>query len=285
MLKSKRGISFFVIAIVYTVAIFVGILVFDKFPFEPWLSLLLSDVLATVIVFVASVVFDNASVYDPYWSIQPIVILWAFAFKYGVNLTGLLFVAVVTLWGIRLTANWAYTFAGLSHQDWRYTMLKQRTGWFYPFVNFLGIHLVPTLIVYACVLPAVVVLLESAPFNVWSLPFLSLSAFAFILQGIADCQMHSFRKSKTGGFIRVGLWRHCRHPNYLGEILMWWGIAGASVCVLSDAWYLIVGALLNTVLFFTVSIPMAEKRQSRKEGFAEYKKQTRLLLPIKKIKE
>jgi len=36
------------------------------------------------------------------------------------------------------------------------------------------------------------------------------------------------------------------------------------------------------VLFLAVSIPMAEKRQSRKPGFAEYKKQTRMLLPIKK---
>jgi hypothetical protein len=42
------------------------------------------------------------------------------------------------------------------------------------------------------------------------------------------------------------------------------------------------GALANTVLFFAVSIPMAEKRQSRKEGFGEYKRATRMLLPIKK---
>ena len=43
-----------------------------------------------------------------------------------------------------------------------------------------------------------------------------------------------------------------------------------------------VGAVANTLLFLVVSIPMADKRQSRKEGFAEYKKQTKMLLPIKK---
>lgn len=48
------------------------------------------------------------------------------------------------------------------------------------------------------------------------------------------------------------------------------------------AWYLAAGALANTVLFLAVSIPMAEKRQSRKVGFDAYKKQTRMLLPIKK---
>lgn len=46
--------------------------------------------------------------------------------------------------------------------------------------------------------------------------------------------------------------------------------------------YLVAGAVANTILFFAVSIPMADKRQSRKDGFAEYKKQTRMLLPIKK---
>jgi hypothetical protein len=47
-------------------------------------------------------------------------------------------------------------------------------------------------------------------------------------------------------------------------------------------WYLLLGAVLNTLLFLCISIPMADKRQSKKDGFAEYKKQTRMLLPIKK---
>ena len=49
-----------------------------------------------------------------------------------------------------------------------------------------------------------------------------------------------------------------------------------------DNWYLLAGALANTVLFFTVSIPMMEERQAKKRGYFEYKKRTRLLVPIKK---
>ena len=98
----------------------------------------------------------------------------------------------------------------------------------------------------------------------------------------ADIQMHKYRKNRTTPFIRVGLWKYSRHPNYLGEILMWWGVAMAVVCAAPSAWYLAAGAVANTLLFLVVSIPMADKRQSRKEGFAEYKKQTRMLLPIKK---
>ena len=63
---------------------------------------------------------------------------------------------------------------------------------------------------------------------------------------------------------------------------MWWGIALSVICIVPNAWYLAIGALSNTILFFTVSIPMAEGKQSKKDGFAEYKNQTRILLPIKK---
>jgi len=54
------------------------------------------------------------------------------------------------------------------------------------------------------------------------------------------------------------------------------------VAVLGFKWYLVAGAAANTLLFLCVSIPLADGRQSRKEGFAEYRKQTRMLLPIKK---
>ena len=95
--------------------------------------------------------------------------------------------------------------------------------------------------------------------------------------------MHKYRKNRTTPFNRNGLWKNSRHPNYLGEILMWWGIGLAIVITDFNLWWLLLGALLNTLLFSFVSIPMAEKRQSRKEGFLEYKKETRFLLPVKKF--
>ena len=59
-------------------------------------------------------------------------------------------------------------------------------------------------------------------------------------------------------------------------------ISGIDYKFISKCWWLIAGALANTVLFFTVSIPMADKRQSQKQGYAEYKACTRSLLPIPK---
>ena len=271
------------IFIIYSIATACGVLSYIYLPFHFAVNLLLADVIATAVTFLFSVIFGNASVYDPYWSVQPIVIVIAFAiYAPTLGAAQILPMFAIFLWGIRLTANWAYTFHGLTHQDWRYTMLKEKTGKLYPIVNFLGIHLVPTLIVYGCTLPAVFTLTESPAFNAGSAVFFAMSIIAVVLQGTADIQMHKFRKNGTGGFIRCGLWKYSRHPNYLGEILMWWGIALAFVCIMPEHWYLIAGAFANTLLFLFISIPLADKRQSRKDGFDEYKAATRMLFPIKK---
>jgi steroid 5-alpha reductase family enzyme len=210
------------------------------------------------------------------------VILLAFAFGRELTVLGVLLLVAVFYWAVRLTANWAYTFGNLMHQDWRYTMLHEKTGVFYPFVNFVGIHMVPTLVVWGCILPAVYAVREGLAANPASIAFVLLSVLAASMQGIADIQMHTFRRHRDGAFIRRGLWKYSRHPNYLGEILMWWGVGLAVVCAAPQAWYLLGGAIANTVLFLAVSIPLAEGRQSRKPGYAEYKKQTRMLLPIRK---
>lgn len=281
-LKENRVASFVVLTLIYIIATIVGIAVYRMLSFPWWLSLLIADTVATVVTFIFSLIFGNASVYDPYWSVQPPVILIAFAIGKELTALGILLIIAVLYWAIRLTANWAYTFSNLNHQDWRYTMLKEKTGVFYPIINFVGIHMVPTLIVYGCILPAVWAIINGVTANFGSVIFVCVSLGATTMQGIADYQMHKFRKNKNGAFIRNGLWKYSRHPNYLGEILMWWGVALSVVCAVPNAWYLLTGALANTILFFAVSIPMADGRQSRKEGFAEYKKQTRMLLPIKK---
>lgn len=280
--KQNRTLSFIIITLIYIIAGIIGICLYRMLTFSWWLNLLIADAAATVFVYAFSVMLSNASVYDPYWSVQPIVILAAFAVGKELNAVRVMLLFAVVFWGIRLTANWAYTFKDLTREDWRYTMLCEKTGAFYQFVNFTGIHMVPTLIVYACVLPAVYAFLNEGTPNIGTVLFFMLSVFAVILQTLSDCQMHTFRKNKTENFIRTGLWKYSRHPNYLGEILMWWGIALLVLSAFPRVPYLCMGALLNTALFMAVSIPMADGRQSKKSGYSEYKNSTRILLPIKK---
>ena len=236
-IKESRAASFAVIFIIYALAAVFGVWCFGLFDLPWWVSLLIADTLATVLTFAFSVILGNASVYDPYWSVQPPVILVCLAAKVGVNFFGVLLLSAVGFWGVRLTANWAYTFKGLMHQDWRYTMLREKTGALYPLVNFVGIHLVPTLVVYGCTLPAAYALLYGLEANALSIIFVCVSLFAALMQGAADIQMHKYRRARKGAFIRTGLWKYSRHPNYLGEILMWWGIGLAVFCALVRTYF------------------------------------------------
>lgn len=284
-LKESRIASFIVILIVYALAGASGIYSYRYLPFSWEINLFIADAIATVVVFIFSLIFKNASVYDPYWSVQPIFIVVCYFVTNEFSIPGLLALIAICIWGVRLTANWAYTFANLYHQDWRYTMLHEQTKGFYPIINFIGIHMVPTIVVYACVLPACYLIKNPASANVFTYIFFACALLAVTLQCVSDVQMHKYRKNRTTPFIRVGVWKNSRHPNYLAEISMWWAIGLLSVLTMNANFITLIGAFLNTCLFMFVSIPMADKRQSRKEGFLEYKNETRMLIPIKKFKK
>ncbi|MBE5731563.1 MAG: DUF1295 domain-containing protein [Clostridiales bacterium] len=282
-IKSNRALSFIIVTLAYVIALVISVVVFIYLPTDLWLKILVADVVATVVIFVFSVALKNASVYDPYWSVQPIVILGGMAFVFGFSVASILIFIAVCIWGVRLTANWAYTFKSLEHQDWRYTMLKEKTGVFYPIINFVGIHMVPTLIVYMCTMPVVFVFQYASSINAFSIICFVCVLLSVLLQGVSDFQMHSFRRNRRGKFIRTGAWKYSRHPNYLAEILTWWSVGFYAFSLMYTCWFLLVGAFMNTLLFLFVSIPMADKRQSAKEGFDVYKKQTRMLLPLPKF--
>ena len=281
-MKNNRVISFLIILFIYLFASFIGIFLSIHLPFNIYINILLADISATILVFIFSLIFKNASVYDPYWSVQPMVIVISLLVTHEITIPRVLGAIAVCAWGIRLTANWAYTFGGLNHQDWRYTMLKEKTKIFYPVVNFIGIHMVPTLVVFLCCTPLICLFENSNYLNVGTIIFFVGSILSMILQGVADIQMHKYQKNRTMPFIRDGLWKYSRHPNYLAEILMWWNIGLLCVTSLHGYWYILIGAVANTMLFMFVSIPLADGKQSKKDGFLEYKKATRMLLPIKK---
>ncbi|MBQ2155735.1 MAG: DUF1295 domain-containing protein [Clostridiales bacterium] len=282
LIKESKTAGILIITSIYIMAAAIGLGVYMLMTFPFWAKLLIADVLCTVFVFIFSLLFKNASVYDPYWSVQPIVIVLFFACGHKLTLPSLLLLISILYWGIRLTGNWAYTFGGLKHQDWRYTKFEKETGKLYQFISFTGIHMMPTLIVYLCTLPAVFVIKNEVQANAGSIAGTVICICAATLQLVSDTQMHRYRKSGRHGLIRTGLWKYARHPNYLGEILMWWGIGIQAVSVMPQYWWLLAGALANTVMFFTVSIPLADKRQSQKPGYAEYKASTRSLLPVPK---
>lgn len=282
-MKQSRKLSFLFTIIVYALALAVGLFVYGRMRGGVLFRVFAADIAATVFLFLVSLPLENASVYDPYWSVAPIVILPLAMRAFGVwNAGTIALLCCVTYWGVRLTANWAYTFQGYDHQDWRYTMLREKSGALYPLVSLFGIMLFPTLVVYLCLLPALHYI-KFGGINLVTLLGFALCLCAATLQLVADVQLHRFQRQakNRGQIIRHGVWRHARHPNYLGEILMWWGVFVVLLSVRPSLWLLGIGALTNTLMFLLISIPMAESRMAGyKEGFDRYVQETNRLLPI-----
>ena len=285
-MKKNRMAGFAVIAVIYVAAIGIGILIYRVLPeLHIFLRILAGDIGATILVYLAGVFLKNASVYDPYWSVAPLVILTGIALDTGKPDAGVVLLLVaVWIWGVRLTTNWAYTFKNLTTQDWRYDDYKQRYPRMFQLISFFGINLVPTAVVYLCMLPGVVFVKESA-WNVITVLGFIVCIAAATLQLAADLQMHRFRRRNTGSglIMRSGLWKYARHPNYFGEILMWWGVYIIMLSAAPDRWGLLIGPAANTLMFLFISIPLADKRNRKiRQGFDEYYRETRHLLPIKK---
>ncbi len=288
-MKHSKLLGLLVLLVTYVAAFVVGLITFNLLSNilpDVLMRILVADVVATLFVWSIGLILKTASVYDPYWSIQPPVILLALMVYRGVGDMGaIVLLSLVVLWSFRLTANFIYTFSDLSYQDWRYTMLREKSGKLYFFVNLFGINLFPTLVVYACIYPMLLYVEKggSATFNLLSLIGLTLGVIAILFETVADVQMQQFRSvpENKGKIIRVGLWKHNRHPNYFGEILMWWGIYAIILALNPSIWFVFFGALINTLMFLVISIPMAERRLANyKQGFQEYRQETWALFPL-----
>ena len=71
LIKKSRPLSFVAVLLVYVISAAVGIFTYLSLDLDLWLGLLIADLVATVVTFIFSLIFGNASVYDPYWSVQP----------------------------------------------------------------------------------------------------------------------------------------------------------------------------------------------------------------------
>lgn len=253
---------------------------------EPLALLGLADLAAMVVVFIGSLAADNSSLYDPYWSVAPLAIA-LFWLSHGGGLPGNLraasVVLLVCLWGGRLTWNWLRRWQGLAHEDWRYVDLRTQWGRLYWPVSFLGIHLVPTAIVFLGCLPLRAALSRGALAVGWlDLPALVMMGGGLLLETMADDQLYHFqrRPRPAGALLDRGLWSWCRHPNYLGELLCWWGLWLFGTASTRRLDWTAAGPLVMTALFLGISIPLKERRMAaRRPGFADYRRRVPTLIP------
>ena len=286
----KRVIGLSALFVVYACAIALGIflyVVLSDAGMNDYFAILIADVSATVLVWASGVVLRTASAYDPYWSLQTLVIYLSLLIKYNNwHVGSVLLLIALTLYSARLTMNFIIGFHSLDYVDWRYKMLKEKSGKFYQVVNLLGICMFPTLVVYSASLP-VIAYSTITEFSMLDIIGLSVIVLGTLLEFIADTQMKAFvkiRKDRSEVLDR-GVWRYSRHPNYLGEISIWFGVALTLIISHFNYWYFFVGGVINLLMFIFISIPMEERHfKDYKPDYEQYKKETHMLLILPKKK-
>jgi len=224
------------------------------------LLLLIIDIIMTSLIFLFSFIHDDSSVYDPYWSLIPVVIMLMLMYEqdsYSVSSMFMLF--GVSFWSLRLTTNWLIDYKGLSDEDFRYVEFRNKFKKFYWIISYFGIHIFPTLLVFLGLYPIYYVLTTTINQEV----FIYIGVFVMILGAvinmIADNQRRIHRKKVINKSIRTGLWKYSRHPNYFGEITFWVGCYITSLSIGLN-FFTILGLIGMLLLFNLYSVPKMEQK-------------------------
>ena len=247
----------------------------------------LADLVATIVVFIFSVMTRNSSMYDPYWSVAPVPIALYWLLQPGsdgfANPRHVLIFVLLCVWALRLTGNWVLQWRGLEHEDWRYRDIQRQTGgWYWP-VSFLGIHLMPTILVFLGSLALWPTLSDRNASVSWlDIVAALITLGAVLIEGTADIQMSRFRRAAdyTARSIPPGLWSVSRHPNYFGEVLFWWGLYLFVPLAYPSFWWVIVGPLAILLLFLSTSVPLMERHlRARHPTYGEYQRHVSVFFP------
>ena len=264
---------------------------------------------SALLCFVLGELTGNNSQVDKVWSILPFVYCWIIAVKGGMQPRLVVMALLATLWGIRLTFNFARKGAYRlrfweGEEDYRWKilratpMLKHRGVWMLFDLVFISVY--QNALILMLTFPALVCMGSTEPFGLMD-AIAAVLMFGFIVyETIADEQQWRFQSKKWAmiragnrleelpapynkGFNTFGLWRVSRHPNYLAEQAIWVSLylfsIGAGVGIIN---WSMIGALLLLVLF-AASTSLAEGISSDKyPEYAAYCQKVNKFFPWKR---
>lgn len=190
---------------------------------------------------------------------------------------------MVTIWGIRLVSYLLVRILRIG-KDNRFDEMREDPLKFFRFWFFQGLS------VWVIMLPASYLLLLNKDKNVTSyiIGGIFVWMLGLLVESVADWQKFTFKNDpkNKGKWISSGLWKYSRHPNYFGEIVLWWGIFVVAIPFLSElSWLTLIGPLyIAFILIFVSGIPPLEKRYDKKYGddpeYQKYKENTSILIPL-----
>ena len=201
----------------------------------------------------------------------------------GINdARALLILALVTTWAFRLMLHIGRRNRG-KPEDHRYKAWREEWGDSFLVRTFVQVFLLQGFLLLIISLPVTWALTHNGPpINILDGVGLCIWIFGFSFEAIGDFQLLQFKSNPAnkGKIITNGLWRYTRHPNYFGEVTLWWGIFVICLSLPGILWT-ILGPVTITYLILKVSgTPMLEKRYADNPEYAEYMRNTSAFFPL-----
>jgi steroid 5-alpha reductase family enzyme len=193
-----------------------------------------------------------------------------------------LILALVIIWGFRLVLHISTRNRG-KPEDHRYRAWREEWGKSYLLRSFLQVFMLQGFLLLVISLPVTYAITISGP-NLGFLEGIGSSVWlvGFLFEAIGDYQLLQFKRNPAnkGRIMKSGLWRYTRHPNYFGEVTLWWGIFFICLRVPGSLWT-VIGPLTITWLILKVSgTPLLEKRYVNNSEYAEYIENTSSFFPL-----
>lgn len=190
--------------------------------------------------------------------------------------------ALVVIWALRLSAHIAKRFTPSSKEDPRYVALRKNWKGSVARNMYVRVYVVQAVLALIVCLPVIHInLLGDMAWNRWAVLGALVCLLGIAIETLADYQLTQFlRQPNRPALFTGGLWKYSRHPNYFGEISVWWGFAIIALGT-PHGWVGLGGALAITYLLVFVSgVPLAEARAAHKKEWPAYKRRTSVLIPL-----
>ena len=232
--------------------------------------------------FAISVYKKRNDVADIAWGIGYIIICVYLFISYPASAVLKLLYALVTLWGLRLSIH-IYLRNKNKTEDFRYKAWREEWGKYFYLRSYLQVFFMQVIFLLVIISPVIHAAVTGfMQWNVFTWIGLCFWIIGFYFQAVADWQLSAFKSTpkNKGLIIQTGLWKYSRHPNYFGEILMWWSIFIITIPVANSFYFIISPFTITILLVFVSGIPMLEKKYKGNIAFEEYKKRTSNLIPM-----
>lgn len=234
-------------------------------------------------VFVLAQLLHRNDIVDAAWGLGFVIV--AADATFGVGLTthrAILMLLLVGMWGLRLASHITIRLLN-SSEDFRYAKWRREWGRYYLPRTFLQVFMLQGFFMWLISAPIIVVG-ASIPVGLGLLDAAALCGFlvGFLFEAVGDYQLFVFKldPANKGRVMASGVWRLTRHPNYFGEVVVWWSVWLVALPVAYGA-YAVIGPLTITALLLGVSgIPMLERRYADDPAYQAYKRRTSVFLPL-----